>query len=349
MTNISGRPVTAGVYRSRGVIEVEQRTLAPPGEGEVVVEVDYCGVCGSDLHLIVEGWGTPGDVLGHEWTGLVSEVGPGVHAFSIGDRVLAAAEPRCGTCTACVAGQPSQCENQDPMTGEFDGAFATHVLTNASGLMRVPDGMDMRTAAMAEPLAVALHAISRAELDADSEVLVLGAGPIGALAAAALLHAGHRVTVSEPAERRAALAVAIGATVVAPDTLATFDMSQVDTLAEPAYDAVIDTSGKASAVEVGFQQLRRGGTIVMVGTGLERPSFDPNRMIVMELSVRGCFVYDADGFERAIALLGEGDFPAATLVDEAEYGLAGIADAAAALADGTHAGKVMIRPGATHE
>ena len=307
--------------------------------------MDYCGVCGSDLHLIVEGWGTPGDVLGHEWSGVVSEIGPGVEDFAAGDRVLAVGGPRCGTCAACLAGQPSQCENQDPMTGEFDGAFATHVLTTGSRLMRVPDDMDMRTAALAEPLAVALHAITRAGLDASADVLVQGAGPIGALAAAALLRGGHRVVVSEPAASRARLARAIGADVVAPGALATFDMSQVDTVADPAFDAVIDTSGKASAIEVGFQQLRRGGTIVLVGTGLDRPSFDPNRMIVMELSVCGCFVYDANGFERAIGLLADPEFPSAELIDDAEYGLDGIAEAAASLADGTHAGKVMIRPG----
>ena len=343
--NDSPRTVLAGVYRSRGVVAVEQRLLPPPGPGEVVVEVDYCGVCGSDLHLIVEGWGTPGDVLGHEWTGVVNEVGAGVGRFEVGDRVLAAYEPRCGSCRACLAGLPSQCENQDPMTGEFDGAFATHVLTTESRLMAVPDGMDMRTAALAEPLAVSLHAVTRAGIQPRSDGLVQGAGPIGAVAVAALLHEGHRVTVSEPAPRRVALAEAIGAEVVHPDSLPTFDMSQVDTLADPAYDAVIDTSGRASAIEVGFGQLRRGGTLVVVGTGLERPSFDPNRMIVMELTVRGCFVYDADGFERAVELLANPQFPVDELIEETEYGLSSIADAAAALAEGPHGGTVMIRPG----
>ena len=120
---------------------------------------------------------------------------------------------------------------------------------------------------------------------------------------------------------------------------------QVDTVAEPSYDAAIDTSGKVAAMDLGFQQLRRGGTLVMVGTGLERPSFDPNRMIVMELTVRGSFVYDADGFERALEMLGDPAFPSDAMIDDAEYGLDGIAEAAGALAAGRHAGKVMIRPG----
>ena len=339
------REVTAGVYRSRGVVELERRAVRAPGAGEVVVEVDYCGVCGSDLHLIIEGWGTPGDVLGHEWSGTVVETGPGVTGFAVGDRVLAGAAPRCGSCPACMAGMPSQCENQDPMTGEFDGAFATAVLTKADRLLPVPEGMDMRTAALAEPLAVSLHSINRADLHGTCDVLVQGAGPIGALAAAALLRDGHRVTVSEPAASRAALAEAIGATVVHPDDLPTFDMSQVDTVADRAYDATIDTSGKPAAIDLGFQQLRRGGTLVMVGTSLDRPSFDPNRMIVMELTVRGSFVYDADGFELALGMLADPAFPSDALIDDTEYGLDGIAAAAEALTNGTHAGKVMIRPG----
>ncbi len=83
----------------------------------------------------------------------------------------------------------------------------------------------------------------------------------------------------------------------------------------------------------------------MVGTGLQRPSFDPNRMIVMELGVRGCFVYDKHGFDKAVDLLSDPAFPAPQLVDPVEYGLDGVAEAAAKLAAGEHAGKVMIRPG----
>lgn len=341
-----GRSVPSAVYRSRGVVEVEARQLRPPGDGEVVVEVDYCGVCGSDLHLIVEGWGTPGDVLGHEWSGRVVEVGPGVEGLEEGQAVLAGAGPTCGACPACRAGRPSQCEAQDPMTGEFDGAFATHVLSPADRLMPVPEGMDLRTAALAEPLAVALHGITRAGLSPGDTVLVQGAGPIGAMAAAALVVAGHEVTVSEPAPARRELARRLGAEVVHPDSLATFDMSQVDVAADPAYHVVMDTSGKGPAIDVGFQQLRRGGTLVMLGTGLERPSFDTNRMIVMELTVRGSFVYDEGGFHRALELLADPAFPTGELVERVEYGLDGVAEAAARLADGTHAGKVMIRPGA---
>jgi len=239
------------------------------------VEVAYCGVCGSDLHLIVEGWGRPGDVLGHEWSGVVVEVGAGVVDLRPGQSVLVGDSPKCGECEACRAGRPSQCSAQEPMTGSFDGAFATHVLTRADRLMPVPDGLPLRTAALAEPLAVALHAVSRAELAPEASVLVSGAGPIGALAAAVLVERGHPVTVVEPAPVRRELARRLGATVVEPADLAAFDMTQVDAVADPAYHAVIETSGKRAAMEAGAQQLRRGGRLVLVGTGMEPPPSTP--------------------------------------------------------------------------
>jgi 2-desacetyl-2-hydroxyethyl bacteriochlorophyllide A dehydrogenase len=344
---VSERVVPAAVYRRRGEVELATRRLAAPGEGQVVVEVAYCGVCGSDLHLIVEGWGAPGDVLGHEWSGVVVETGPGVDGFTVGQAVLAGDPPRCGDCAACRAGRPSQCEALEPMTGQFDGAFATHVLCPTDRLRAMPPGLELRTAALAEPLAVALHALTRAELPPSGRLLVSGAGPIGALVAAVALHRGHPVDVVEPAPARRRLAAELGAAVVAPEDLPTFDMTQVDTTAEVTYDAVIETSGKRVAMETAFQQLGRGGRLVLVGTGMEQPRFDPNRMIVMELSVCGAFVYDADGFDRALELLATGDLRTDLLIDDAEYGLDGVGEAAARLAAGEHAGKVMIVPGIT--
>ncbi len=348
-TDRTGVPdvVPAAVYKRRGQVEVEQRDLPAPTADQVVVEVDYCGVCGSDLHLVDEGWGRPGDVLGHEWTGVVVGVGDGVDDLAVGDRVLGSPGPRCGTCPACLEGRPSQCEHQEKMTGEFDGAFATHVTRDRSSVMAVPDGMDMRTAALAEPLAVALHAISRSDIRPGQDAMVFGAGPIGALIAATLVVRGHRVVVVEPAPVRQELARRLGVDQVRhPEDLRTFNMAEVDSLADDPFHVVFDSSGKRAAMEAGFHQLRRGGRLVLVGTGMEPPSFDPNRTIVLELSVCGAFVYDEDGFDRALELLASGELPVDALIDDVEYGLEGVAEATARLARGELAGKVMIRPNA---
>jgi len=344
MTLAQSRSIEVAVYKSPGVVELETREISKPGASEVVVEIAYCGVCGSDLHLIVEGWGTPEDVLGHEWTGVVLETGE-TSDLSVGDHVAGTVEQRCGACNACLSGDAAQCENQGPVTGQFDGAFATHMLAADETLRRIPAGLDLRTAALAEPLAVALHAIRTAELAPTRSVLVSGAGPIGTLAAAALLVDGHNVSVVEPSPSRRIVASRIGVnTVLHPDDLQTFDISQVDSLATPAYDAVIETSGKAVAMETGIQQLNRGGRMVIVGTGLDNPTFDTNRQIVLELSVVGSFTYDHDGFEQALGLLAGDSFDADLLIDSNEVGLDGVGEVARGLAAGEIAGKALIKP-----
>lgn len=237
------------------------------------------------------------------------------------------------------------------MTGHMDGAFATHVVRARRGLLAVPPGLEARVAALAEPLAVALHGLSRAGLGEGStpvDVLILGAGPIGALAAAVAVVRGHRVTVAEPWPARAELARRVGvAGVLHPSDLTVFSMVEVDAVSDPAYDVVIETSGRASAMEAGFCQLRRGGRMVLVGTGAERPRFDPNRFVVMELTVSGSFIYDANGMLDALGMLAAGVLPVDVLIDEAEFGLEGVAVAAGQLASGELVGKVMIRPSLT--
>ncbi|MFZ4518224.1 MAG: zinc-dependent alcohol dehydrogenase [Microthrixaceae bacterium] len=340
--------IPAAVYRRQGQVELEQRDLPPADDRQVVVEVDYCGVCGSDLHLIVEGWGHPGDVLGHEWSGTVVAVGAGVDDMAPGDAVLGGPDPMCGACRPCREGRPSQCESQGRMTGHFDGAFATHVVRDRNLVLHVPAGLDRRSAALAEPLAVALHAITRAEMGDGDDAVVFGAGPIGALIAAVLVARGHRVVVVEPAPARQDLARRLGvADVLLPEDLPTFDMSQVDVLAEHPFHVAFESSGRRAAMESAFFQLGRGGRLVMVGTGIDPPRFDPNRTIVLELTVCGAYIYDRDGFDRALELLGSGALPVDVLIDDAEYGLDGVATAAALLARGEHAGKVMIRPNGT--
>ncbi|MHB8681825.1 MAG: zinc-dependent alcohol dehydrogenase [Acidimicrobiales bacterium] len=338
----------AAVYRGAGVIEVAELPVPEPGPGQVVLEIEYCGVCGSDLHLVVEGWGAPGTVAGHEFTGTVRAVGAGVEGWAPGDVVVGGPSPRCGHCRRCVEGKPSQCENRGGgVADHLGGGFARYTLVDAAALLRLPEGMSPRLAALAEPLAVALHGITRARLQPGDSVMVFGAGPIGALSIAALVSAGagYRVTVVEPGAGRRELAAALGAdAVVHPDELERFPRWEPERLSPRAVDAVLECSGKKAAIELGFHQLRRGGRLVLVGAGMEEPAFDPNRLLLNELEICGSFVYDADGFERALALLASDSFPAATLVEPRDVPLDGLGDAMAGLAAGRIAGKVMVVP-----
>lgn len=335
------------VYRGPGHVTVEERPVPRAGPGQVLVEVGHCGICGSDIHLMLEGWGRPGLVGGHEFTGTVAAVGPGVEGWSVGEQVVGGPSPRCGTCRRCREQKPSQCERrQGTVDAHLDnGAFAGYVLADARSLLRLPDGVSPRDAALAEPLAVALHGITRSGVTAQDTAMVFGAGPIGALTVVALRARDVAVTVVEPAGSRRSLARELGASeVLSPDELEAYRPWEPERLSPHAVDVVLECSGKKAAMELGLHQLRRGGRLVLVGAGIEAPAFDPNRLILNELEVCGSFVYDADGFEHALALLAAGTVPASLLIAPDTVALDGIPDALARLAAGTIAGKVMVVP-----
>ncbi|MCU1453237.1 MAG: Theronine dehydrogenase-like Zn-dependent dehydrogenase [Acidimicrobiales bacterium] len=347
---MTGRPdeMLAAVYTGPGNVVVKPRRVPEPGPGDVLVEVSHCGVCGSDLHMILDGWGTPGSVMGHEFSGTIVALGDGVTGWAEGDEVVGGPAPRCGRCRRCLAGQPAQCERREGQMGEAerDGAFARYTLVDSRSLLRVPDELTPRQAALAEPLAVALHGITRSGIAVGDTAMVFGAGPIGALSIAALVARGiGPVSVVEPSAARQRLALDLGAArVLDPSELDVFPMWEPERISEQAVDVVLECSGKRSAMEAGLHQLCRGGTLVLVGAGIDPPSFDPNRLLLNELHVCGSFVYDHGGFEQALALLASGAIPTERLIEPDDVPLDHLADALAGLASGRIAGKVMVVP-----
>ncbi len=233
------------------------------------------------------------------------------------------------------------------MTSEqADGAFAEYILCRAGGVLRLPEGLSPRHAALAEPLSVALHGITRSGVAPGDSVMIFGAGPIGALSVAALHAMGITdITVVEPHEGRRQLAADLGVTsLVDPADLEVFPPWEPERMSSRAVHVVLECSGHRAAIEAGFCQLTRGGILVMVGAGIDHPTFDINRMILNELTVTGSFVYDLGGFERALELLASDGFPADRLIDPGDIPLNGIVDALEALAGGRIAGKVMVVP-----
>ncbi len=338
----------AAVYRRPGEVVVEERPVPRPGPGEVLLEVDHCGICGSDIHMLLEGWGDkPGLVAGHEFTGKVVALGEGVDGWQLGETVVGGSSPKCGRCRRCLEGKPSQCEDrQGSVVDGHDGAFARYVLVRAVALVRLPPGLGARQAALAEPMAVALHGITRSGVGPGDSVMVIGAGPIGALSVAALVALGiGPITVVEPGERRRKLAHHLGADVVLdPTELETFPPWEPERISERAAHVVLECSGKKPAMEMGFHQLRRGGTLALVGAGIEAPTFDPNRFILNELHVVGSFIYDQGGFARALELLASDDFPTDLLIETEDVPLDGLSAALVDLSEGRYAGKVMVVP-----
>lgn len=247
--------VAATLLEKDLTMSVGEREIDPPTGDSVLVKVEWAGLCGSDLHVLrsgvwVEEWPA---TLGHEVFGEVVEVGPDA-AFAIGDRVVLDSRVPCLDCEACEK-DPDFCPNITFLGESRPGGFATHVLVPSRTPHRVPDGVQGEDAVLAEPLAVAFHALNHVDAE-PRRALILGHGPIGALIHIEI----HRrypdaaVAVAEPNPRRAALAEALGATVYG---------SGAD--AGPGrYDLVVEAAGYPGALGQAVQAAGERATVLAI-------------------------------------------------------------------------------------
>lgn len=337
--------MSAAVYRGPRDLVLERRPVPELGPEEVLLRVSHCGICGTDLHLVLEGWGQPDSIGGHEYSGHVAAVGPGVDGWEIGEAAVGGPEAGCGVCDYCRAGRSGLCSGRGAAgLTPFQGAFADYKRVHVSQLVRIPPGVTPREAALTEPLAVALHAITLSGIRAGQRAFVAGAGPIGLLTLAALRARGvEDVSVSEPSPVRRARAEQVGARrALPPEALARPRMPFE--LVEDACDVAFECSGAPRAFRAALAQLRKAGTLVIVGSGMEKPRLDANRVLLNELRVTGAYNYDEDGFQRALALLAAGRLPTQLLIEPEDVPLRGLLGAIERLAAGRIGGKLMVVP-----
>ena len=334
----------AAVYQGKRNLVVEDCPVPELGPHDVLLEVSHCGICGTDLHMVLEGMARPGAIGGHEFSGRIAALGPEVEGWQLGEAVTGGPAPACGRGAACLAGRSTLWAERTPVGGgDFQGAFAEYARVCDSQLLRVPEGLTLRTAALMEPLAVALHGLTLARVTPEQRVLVTGAGPIGLLTVAALRARGVAdVRVSEPASARRERAGKLGARTLEPEQLELPPLPF--TLVNDPVDAVLECSGNPAAMEAGLAQLQRAGTLVLVGTGMRRPRLDHNRVLLNELVVTGAFCYDDDGCHTALELLASGRLDTETLIESDAVGLDGMLGALEELEAGRLAAKVMVVP-----
>ncbi|MFF4358138.1 L-idonate 5-dehydrogenase [Streptomyces sp. NPDC001604] len=325
------------VIHGQDDLRVEELPVPEPGPGQALVAVRYGGVCGSDLHY----WkhGGVGDfrlkepmLLGHEVVGTVVAHGsPDASGPAVGTAVAVHPATPCDMCPECVEGRRSVCRDTRYLGSaarfpHVQGGFAAQVVVPAEQLRPLPEGLDLRRAALAEPLSVALHAIRRAGDVRGRHVLVTGAGPIGCLVVAAAKAAGAaRVTVTDLLPAALEYARAAGA-----DSLVRADDPE-DAGWPSEVDVAVEASGVAAGLDTCLRLVRRGGVVVQLGMLPPGPSpFAGNLVVSREIELRGAFRFDTE-FDEALRLLAaepafDGLVSAVVPVREAESAFALAAD-----------------------
>lgn len=306
----------AARFHAAGDIRLEAVAVPPePGPGEVLLRVEAAGVCGSDAlehragPVLAHGRPEPHPVtghagpvtLGHELAGRVVAVGPGVEAPAVGALVACGAGMSCGVCAPCRAGRTNLCERYATLGFQADGGLAELCLAPAAICRDAGEhGLDAATAALAQPMAIAVHARARGGVAPDEAAVVVGVGGIGAFLTYALARADVDVVVSDPDPRRRALALALGAgRAVAPDEL--LDAVAAGT-SRPR--VVFEVSGSPAGLEQAFALVPRGGRIVAVGVQKADPAVPMRRVALDELELVGTVAHVcAEDLPEALALL----------------------------------------------
>jgi (R,R)-butanediol dehydrogenase/meso-butanediol dehydrogenase/diacetyl reductase len=301
----------AAVFHGPGkALSIEDRQTPVARQGDIVMQVAYCGICGSDLHATEPGPASlePGTVLGHEFSGVVTESASA--DFQPGDRVIGLPLQECDECRPSGQGCRDRLGILCPrnriigLAAAVPGAYAEYLRMPAHHALKVPDGLDLKLAALTEPLAVGAHAVRAAGNLLGARVLIIGAGPIGlAVALLAQLAGAREVVVSEIAAGRRAKAAAMGAQVVDPS------------VAKPApAEIIFECVGVPGLLRQCIDLAPLHGRIVVVGVCRGEDQIFPRVALRKELSIRFVLGYTGEEFALVLDLLATGRLDAAPLI-----------------------------------
>jgi 2-desacetyl-2-hydroxyethyl bacteriochlorophyllide A dehydrogenase len=284
----------AVVFAGPGRVGVQDRPYPELAAlSDVLIAVEACGICGTDLHITEDPPGHPGEVgviLGHEFVGRVTAAGPAAAGVTVGQRVVVAPNIACHSCSQCKQGLLSACEDFSSIGIFRDGALAKLVSVPAAACHPISDTIPGRIAALTEPLSCVLNGISQAKPVAGDVALIYGAGAIGLLFLAALTAGGVRCVVVEPAPLRREAAARLGAVaVVDPETDNPTDV--IRRFAPDGADITVDAVGTRLADAV--HQTRPRGKVLLFGfNDRVRPEVDQSQITRRELVVFGTWVGD---------------------------------------------------------
>ena len=300
------------VFTELKKIEFQEKPKPVIDSTDVLLKVEYCGICGSDVHGYLNGILIPlGTVMGHECAGVVAEVGDKVQNFKVGDRVVAKPIPQCGECYWCKKGQYSLCPTSFGqafgITPDNDGAFAEFLQVKhpKEMLFKLPEGVSFQEGALVEPLATSLHAVRTSRFGLGDNVVILGAGMIGlgVLQFVKLGGAGKTI-VLEISEKKARIASEMGADIVLNP------ISEGEGLREKIFeltggigaDVVFECAGVPSTFQSCITLVKSGGQVMLVGINDKEVAINHFFLVLWEVEMKGALGY-YDEFEHVIEFL----------------------------------------------
>jgi 2-desacetyl-2-hydroxyethyl bacteriochlorophyllide A dehydrogenase len=294
-----------------GQMELVDIPEPEPGSGDLKLRVRYCGVCGSDLHeyrssFVSMATNRQTPIMGHEFSATVVGLGPDVEGFAVGDLVVVNPNEACGQCRFCRAGLDQLCRPVLGVGYHRVGGYAEYLCAQARRSIKMAPDAPADRLATTEPLAVAMHALNRGQLQKGETVFIAGAGPIGAFTVLAARHQGAgRIIVSEPAANRRELALRLGADEVI-DPSATPPSLRVLELVPDGVDISVECVGLNPALDDCILSMRRGGRIVVAGV-FEAPSpILLLRTMAYEQTIIGAYAYTLAEFTEVAHLIASG-------------------------------------------
>ncbi len=293
--------------KGKGNIVVKDMSEPKPKPGELKVEVKVAGVCGTDIHIYHDRFrNNPPVILGHEFSGVVVEVGEGVKKFKVGDRVTAEAPAHiCGNCAYCRVGNYNLCSNRLGLGWGVNGCFANYCITEESMTHKIPDNVSFEAGALCEPLACVIHGMELTNIAAGDVVVIAGPGPIGLLTLQAVKAEGGIAVVTGTNMDRSRFQIAkeLGADYI----INVQEQNVIDEVKKLTNgygaDVVMECSGSQESVNTGFEIIKKGGKFTQVGLFGKQIMIDFEKVATKELKVTGVQSQRWTAWERALKLL----------------------------------------------
>jgi L-iditol 2-dehydrogenase len=302
-------------------LDIVDMPAPQPAEDELLIRIQACGICGSDVHGYDGSTGRrlPPIIMGHEAAGVVESVGSAVSNFHAGDRVTFDSTVYCGKCFFCQRGQINLCDNREVVgvstpTFRRMGAFAEYVTVPARIAYPLPDNMPFSHAALIEAVSVAVHAVSLTPIALDDTVVVIGAGMIGLLALQAARQAGAgRVFVADLDDTRLELARSLGATRTFNSRNADVIPQILELTAGRGADSALECVGTTVPVKLALDSVRKGGSVTLVGNVAPTIEFGLQSVVTRQIRVQGSCASSGE-YPACISLMSRGDIQVAPLL-----------------------------------